>query len=120
MFPDIQLYVVLALAATLASVVATHLRSFDGDGGKRKAFWLALGTCLLLGAAWVHLLAALACLAFDAWQLKKVIAWDLVVHLLVIAAMLPIVCATVIQSWISGATEVARVESSANPSSQSR
>ena len=40
MFPDIQLYVVLALAATLASVVATHLRSFDGDSGKKKGNYI--------------------------------------------------------------------------------
>ena len=98
MFPDIQLYVVLALAATLASVVATHLRSLDEYTGKGKTSWLAIGTCILLIGAWAHLMAALAC---KAWQAGEIV-WHLVVHLLVIAAMLPIVCATVIRSWTSG------------------
>ncbi len=98
MFPDIQLYVVLALAATLASVVATHLRSLNEYTGKRKTSWLAIGTCILLIGAWAHLMVALA---FKAWQVGEVV-WDLLVHLLVIAAMLPIVCATVIHSWTSG------------------
>lgn len=47
LFPAIQLYVVLALAATLAAVVATHLRSPDYMGQKPSS-WLAIGTCVLL------------------------------------------------------------------------
>ena len=103
MFPEIQLYVALALAATLASVVATHLRSYTG---KRKTRWLASGTCILLGAAWLHLLATLAC---KAWQAEQVVLWQLVVHSLVIVGMLPIVCTTVMQSWTSGAKTAAQV-----------
>lgn len=38
-FPAIHLYVVLALAATLASAVATHLRSPDHMGHQKPASW---------------------------------------------------------------------------------
>ena len=48
----------LALAATLASLVATHLRSnYMGQ----HAASLAMGTCGLLVLAWVQLLIAGGC-----------------------------------------------------------
>ena len=110
MFPDIQLYVALALAATLASVVATHLRAFDRHTGRRATTWLAIGTCILLCTAWGQLIASLARTAGEAWRGEQAILWDVVVHLLVIAAMLPIVCATVMQSWASGVKDAAQVQ----------
>ena len=109
-FPDIQLYVVLALAATLASVVATHLRSLDRYTGRRSTSWLAIMTCILLVAAWLHLIAALAFAALKAWQAEQVILWHLVSHLLVIVAMLPIVCVTVMQSWTAGVKNATQVQ----------
>ena len=112
-FPDIQLYVVLALAATLASVVATHLRSLDRYSGRKSTSWLAIITCILLAAAWLHLIAALAWTAYEGWQAQQVIPWQLAFHLLIIAAMLPIVCVTVMQSWTSGVKNATQVQGGA-------
>lgn len=96
-FPAIHLYAVLALAATLASVVATHLRSLDYMGQK-YALWLAIVTCSLLVVAWGQLIVVLSVGAWAAWR-ESPIAWlHLTTQLLVIAAMLPIVCVTVIRS----------------------
>lgn len=100
-FPAIQLYVVLALAATLASVVATHLRSPDYMGQKPSS-WLAIGTCVLLIVAWGHLIIVLFVFAWARWCEDQVVWSHLTTHLMVIAAMLPIVCVTVIRSWMSG------------------
>ena len=100
-FPAIHLYVVLALAATLASVVATHLRSPDHMGHQKPAMWLAIGTCILLVVAWGHLIIVLV-LARPAWEEDQVVWSHLTTHLIIIAAMLPIVCVAVIHSWMSG------------------
>lgn len=97
-FPAIQLYAVLALAATLASVVATHLRSSNHMG--QHASWLAIVTCGLLVIAWMQLIIVGA---LAAWREEQVVWSHLTVHLLIIGAMLPIVCMTVCLSWISGA-----------------
>ena len=100
-FPAIQLYVVLALAATLASVVATHLRSPDYMGPK-WARRMAIATCVLLVVAWMHLLTTLFIFAWRVWREDQV-AWShLTTHFAIIALMLPIVCATVGNSWRSG------------------
>lgn len=66
-------------------------------------------TCILLVAAWLHLIAALAFAALKEWQVQQAILWHLVCHLLVIAAMLPIVCVTVMQSWTSGVKNATQV-----------
>ena len=97
-FPAIQLYAVLALAATLASVVATHLRSLNYVGQKH-ASWLAIGTCVLLIVAWGQLIIALSVGAWAAWCKNQVVWSHLTTQLLVIAAMLPIVCVTILRSW---------------------
>lgn len=103
-FPAIHLYVALALAATLASVVATHLRS-PQHMDKKPTLWLAIGTCVLLILAWGHLITVLFGLVQSAWRADPLVChsrWHLTTHLLVIAAMLPVVCVTVIRSWIAG------------------
>lgn len=92
-FPAMQFYVALALAATLASLVATHLRSSNYMGPHAAS--LALGTCGLLVLAWVQLLIAGASALRDVWS-------HLTAHLLIIGAMLPIVCMTVYLSWMAG------------------
>ena len=94
--PAIHLYAVLALAATLASLVATHLRSSNYMG--RHATSLAIATCVLLVLAWVQLLVVGA----SAWRDEGVLS-HLTAHLLIIGFMLPIVCTTIYLSWVSGA-----------------
>ena len=91
-----QLYAALALAATLASLVATHLRSSNYMG--QFATPLAVGTCGLLVLAWAQLLIAGASAWRDVWS-------HLTAHLLIIGVMLPIVCVTVCLSWIAGAKD---------------
>lgn len=98
-FPAIQFYAALALAATLASLVATHLRSSNYMG--QYATLLATGTCGMLVLAWVQLIVASASAWRDVWS-------HLTAHLLIIGVMLPIVCTTVILSWISGAKDSAQ------------
>ncbi len=100
-FPAIHLYAVLALAATLASLVATHLRSpsyLDPKSASRMAIW----TCVLLVVAWGHLITTLFISAWVAWSADRAVWSHLTVHLLVIAVMLPIVCVTVVRSWMFG------------------
>ena len=99
-FPAIHLYVVLALAATLASLVATHLRApnyLDPKWASRLAIW----TCVLLVVAWGHLITALFMSTWDAWFADRAVWSHLAVHLSVVAIMLPIVCVTVVRSWTS-------------------
>ena len=100
-FPAIHLYVVLALAATLASVVATHLRSPNHMSAK-SASWMAVATCVLLVVAWGHLLIVLTIFAWRARYEDQVVWPHLVTHVSIIALMLPIVCATVANSWKTG------------------
>lgn len=98
-FPAIHLYVVVALAATLASLVSADLRS-PGMWGRKMSVLMASGTLALLFLAWGHLILVLL-FAGDVRE-DPVAARHLEAHSLIIATMLPFVCATVFGSWRSG------------------
>ena len=95
-YPPVHLYAVLALAATLASIVAGQMREPETAMTPRGTFWLAFVTCGLLLAAWGHPIFVLALLA---WQMQDVEALHLLTHMVVIAVMLPVVCVTVVHAW---------------------
>lgn len=105
-FPAIHFYVVLALAATLASVVATHLRS-PHPVSQKPGSWLAFWTCVLLVVAWGHLIIVLA---RAAWPEDQAVRYHLTAHLSAIMLMLPIVCVTVVRSWMSSVKNSVRLQ----------
>lgn len=108
-FPAIHLYAALALAATLASLVASDLRSSEMWGPRMRQL-MAFGTCALLLFAWGHLLSRVLAAAREVWVDNHVVARHLATHLLILAAMLPIVCATILGSWKSGAKKSVQLD----------
>lgn len=94
-----HLYAALALAATLASLIASNLREPEMWGTVMRLL-MTFGTCLLLLSAWGHLSFVLIS-ARDAAR-EDDVAGHLNAHLLIVAAMLPLACTTILRSWRSG------------------